>query len=127
MAEARLAKLKAEVAELEKRQGARSQDTLLLDPDIMQLSSGRVVCKVCTGNSTSLMHLAMQRSLWLCVNGGINLDRKTKSGGCSRKSRRLFYAKGPPKIERKRKKRRTNRRERELRRGGRSVDRAPAI
>ena len=58
-AEARLAKLKAEVAELEKRQGARSQDTLLLDPDIMQLSSGRVVCKVCTENRASLVHLTM--------------------------------------------------------------------
>ena len=59
-AEARLAKLKAEVAELEKRQGARSQDTLLLDPDIMQLSSGRVVCKVCTENRASLVHLTNQ-------------------------------------------------------------------
>ena len=44
-AEARLAKLKAEAAELEKRRGARSQDALLLDPDIMQLSSGRVIVK----------------------------------------------------------------------------------
>ena len=76
-AEARLAKLKAEVAELEKRQGARSQDTLLLDPDIMQLSSGRVVCKVCTENRASLVHLTMQRSLWLSVNGGVNLDYNT--------------------------------------------------
>ena len=59
-AEARLAKLKAEAAELEKRRGARSQDTLLLDPDIMQLSSGRVVCKVCTENRASLVHLTNQ-------------------------------------------------------------------
>ena len=36
-AEAGLAKLKAEEAELEKRRGARSQDTLLLDPDIMAI------------------------------------------------------------------------------------------
>ena len=54
-AEARLAKLKAEAAELEKRRGARSQDALLLDPDIMQLSSGRMVCKVCTENRASLV------------------------------------------------------------------------
>ena len=59
-AEAGLAKLKAEAAELEKRRGARSQDTLLLDPDIMQLSSGRVVCKVCTENRASLVHLTNQ-------------------------------------------------------------------
>ena len=73
-AEARLAKLKAEVAELEKRQGARSQDTPLLDTGIMQLSSGRVVCKVCTEKRASLVHLTMQRSVWLSVNGGANLD-----------------------------------------------------
>ena len=36
-AEAGLAKLKAEAAELEKRRGARSQDALLLDPDTMTL------------------------------------------------------------------------------------------
>ena len=89
-AEARLAKLKAEAAELEKRRGACSQDTLVLDPGIMQLSSGNVVCKVCTENMASLVHLTMRRSLWLSVNGGVT-----------------------PKIEGKRKRKKRRERERE--------------
>ena len=75
-AEAEVARLKEVEAELQRRAGARTQDTLLLDGCVCQLCTGKVACVICSNNAAALIHETMKKSLFLMSNGGIQLDKR---------------------------------------------------
>ena len=75
-AEAEVARLEEVEAELHRRAGARTQDTLLLDGCVCQLCTGKVACVICSNNAAVLIHETMKKSLFLMSNGGIQLDKR---------------------------------------------------
>ena len=99
-AEAEVARLEEVEAELHRRAGARTQDTLLLDGCVCQLCTGKVACVICSNNAAVLIHETMKKSLFLMSNGGIQLDKKggereekkrKKKGEKKRGSRSAFF------------------------------------
>jgi hypothetical protein len=118
-AEARVAKLKAEAEELEKRRGARTQETLLLDPEIMQMPSAEYMKLISSHSSRSGNQKGTSSVHSRASMGTLRKHLRKLSVECSSRSRQLFCSKAPPPSkadERRKKEKRKRKREKKKRR-----------